>query len=106
MNSKTTVPESARKAMHWLEGKIVYSLGFGAVFILLTGAALLYFSGVLTPSVQIVRIAYGEGGPVRKDFLEQMAIHGKERHLDIRLVSTEGMDDTLNRIHQNAVDLG
>jgi len=95
-----------KRVLHWLEGKIVYSLGFGAAFLLLTGAVLLYFSGALTSSAQVVRIAYGSGDPVRKQFIDEMAIHGKRRHLDIRLVTTDGTDQTLSLIDQNVVDLG
>jgi TRAP-type uncharacterized transport system substrate-binding protein len=84
--------------------KVFYSVGFAVVFLLLTGVGLVYFMG--PSSVQVVRIGYGAGGPVRKYFLEQMAEHGKTRHLDIRLVPTEGTDQTMTLIDQNGADLG
>jgi TRAP-type uncharacterized transport system substrate-binding protein len=91
--------------MHWLEHKIVYSVGFGVAFLFLTGAALFYF-GMRTPPPQIVRIAYGTGGAVRRYFLEQMAVQGRKRNLDIRLVATGSTDDTLTAIDQNGADMG
>ena len=98
--------EPARKGIGWLESKVVYSVGFGVVFLLLIGAGLFYFSGAGTPPVEVVTIGYGAGGPVRKYFLDQMAIHGRKRHLDIRLVATEGTDQTLSLIDQGGADLG
>ena len=92
--------------MRWLEGKIAYSAGFGVVVLLLVGASLLYFGALRSPSVQVVRIGYGAGGPVRRYFLEQMAIHGRRHNLDIRLFATGGTDETLTLIDQNGADLG
>jgi TRAP-type uncharacterized transport system substrate-binding protein len=92
--------------MHWLEGKIVYSVGFGVIVLLLIGVSLFYFGGIGPSSPHVVRIAYGAGGPVRKYFLEQMAVHGKKRNLDIRLVATEGTDQTLSLVDKNGADLG
>ena len=92
--------------MRWLEGKIVYSVGFGVIVLLLVGASLVYFGRLRPPSVQVVRIAYGSGGAVRKYFLEQMAVQGRKRHLDIRLIATEGTDETLTLIDRNEADFG
>ena len=89
--------------MKWLEANIV---GFSTVFLLLTGAALFYLIALGTTSVQVIRIGYGTGGPVRKYFLDQMAVQGKQRNLDIRLVPTAGTDQTLSLIDQNRADLG
>ena len=81
-------------------------MGFGVIVLLLTGAGLAYFAVVRPPSTQIIRIGYGTGGAVRKYFLEQLAIQGKKQNLDIRLVPTEGTDETLSVIDQNGADLG
>jgi hypothetical protein len=40
-----TAPKPATTAMRWLEGKIVYSVGFGVFFMLAVGAGLFYFYG-------------------------------------------------------------
>ena len=106
MSLKNASPTSAGKAIHWLEGQIVYSMGFGVIVLLLTGAGLAYFAVVRPPSTQIIRIGYGTGGAVRKYFLEQLAIQGKKQNLDLRLVPTEGTDETLSVIDQNGADLG
>jgi hypothetical protein len=73
---KERAPEVARKAMWWLGGKIAYSVGFGVVVLLAVGAALFYFSARATAKPQVDRIGYGAGGPIRKHFLEQMALRG------------------------------
>jgi TRAP-type uncharacterized transport system substrate-binding protein len=99
-------PAVARKAMWWLGGKIAYSVGFGVVVLLAIGAALFYFSARATARPQVVRIGYGAGGPVRKHFLEQMALRGKDHHLDIRLFETGGADQTMSLIDQKVADLG
>ena len=95
-----------RAAWRWLEKKIAYSVGFGVVFILGTGAVLLYLHERAKVSDLVVRIAYGAGAPVRKRFLDLMAAEGKSRHLDIRLIPTSGTDETLTAIDQGTADLG
>ena len=55
MNPGNAKPASTGKAMNWLEGKIAYSMGFGAIVLLLTGVGLFYFA-TRTASVQVVRI--------------------------------------------------
>lgn len=105
MHSGSTAPDPAGWAINWLERKIVYSVGFGVAVLLAIGVALFYFTAGASPT-QVVRIAYGPGGTVRKYFLEQMAAHGRKRHLDIRLVPTGGTDQTLSAIDQNGADLG
>ena len=92
---------SARDVLHWIEGKIVYSVGFGVVLMLAIGAVLFYFSEARTPRVRVVSIAYGAGAPVRKRFLEQITLHGKEVNLDVRLIATESMDQTLSLIDRH-----
>ena len=62
--------------MRWLERKIVYSVGFGFFFLLAVGAVLFYLRGAREPPIEVVRIGYGVGAPVRKRFLEEMAIPG------------------------------
>lgn len=101
-----TTPKSAGTAMRWLEGKILYSVGFGVAVLLIIGAGMFYFTRASAHSTKVIRIGYGSGGPVRKHFLEQMALHGKARHLDIRLVETAGTDQTVSLIDQQVVDLG
>lgn len=95
---------TASKAMRWLEGKIVYSVGFGVLLMLGVGAVLFY--GYEHRPPRVVRIAYGSGGPVRTHFLEQMAVHGKSRNLDIQLIVTDGADQTMSLVDQDAADLG
>jgi TRAP-type uncharacterized transport system substrate-binding protein len=104
MNPRTAPLKSAGDAMNWLESRIVYSMGFGVIVLLLAGLGLFFFSGPGSRSV--VRIAYGAGGPVRKYFLEQMAAQGKRRNLDIRLVATRDTDQTLTLIDQHSADMG
>lgn len=90
--------------MGWLETKVVYSVGFGVVLMLAIGAGLFYFYA--KAPARVVRIAYGSGGPVRTHFLEQMARHGKTHDLDIRLIVTDGADQTMSLVDQGAADLG
>lgn len=98
--------DTPTSAVRWLSGKIAYSVGFGVIVLLLAGAALLYFYETAGPSLQVVRIGYGAGAPVRRRFLEQMAIHGRKHNLDIRLVATAGTDQTLTLIDRHEADLG
>ena len=106
MNPENVTPNSAGHAVRWLSGKIAYSVGFGVVVLLLIGAGLVYFYGKGGPPLQVVRIGYGAGAPVRARFLEQMALHGKQHNLDIQLVATGGTDQTLSLIDENGADLG
>ena len=92
--------------IRWLTRKIAYSVGFGVVFLLAVGAVLFYFSNARKSSVRVVRIAYGIGTPVRRRFLDQMVLHGKSHHLDIRLVPSESTDQTLTLIDQRKAELG
>lgn len=98
-------PKSARRAIRWLERKIVYSVGFGVLVLLAVGAALFYFY-IASPPPAVVRIGYGAGGPLRRHFLEQMAMRGKARNIDIQLLVTDGADQTLNLIDQKKAELG
>jgi TRAP-type uncharacterized transport system substrate-binding protein len=97
---------SAGKALNWLGHKVVYSVGFGVIFVFLTGVTLLYISGAHRTGPRVVRIGYGSTSPVRKYFLEQLALQGKQQNLDIRLISTRDSAETLSLIEQNTVDLG
>ncbi len=106
MSSRATAPTPAQRAIQWLGGKIAYSVGFGVVVLLAIGAGLVYFNARATTKARVIRIGYGSAGPIRKHFLEQMAVHGKERNLDIRLFETEGADQTMDLIDQGAADLG
>jgi TRAP-type uncharacterized transport system substrate-binding protein len=101
-----SAPPTATGAVRWLERKIVYSVGFGVVLMLALGAGLLYYRYSRQTSTRVVRIAYGSGGPVCRHFLEQMALHGRDRGLDIRLVVTEGTAETINLIEKGETDLG
>ena len=105
MGQETSAPKSSGSVIRWLEGKIAYSVGFGVVVLLAVGLGLFYVSS-REQTAPLIRIAYGAGAPVRRRFLEQMAIQGKERNLDIRLVETESTDQTLSLIDQKGADLG
>jgi len=95
---------SASRAMRWLEKKVIYSVSFGVLFMLAIGVGLFYLYG--KSPARIVRIAYGSGGPVRTHFLEQLAAEGRKQNLDIRLIVTDGADQTMNLVDQDAADLG
>jgi len=73
---------------------------------LAAGVGLFYYQRAHDPAPTVLRIGYGSGGPVRRHFLEQMALHGKARNLDIRLVVTEGTAETIALIDQGKTDLG
>jgi len=98
--------KSASTVVSWLEGKFVYSIGFGVVLMVATGAGLFYVQRAREHAVATVRIAYGAGGPVRKHFLEQMVLHGPASRLDIRLVVTEGTQATIELVEKGEADLG
>lgn len=90
----------------WLRDKVLYSIGFGLLLLTLVSVAIFYFSDFRKPDPDVVRIAYSAGGPVRKHFLEEMAVHGKKWNLDIRLVPTTSTDSTLNLVDKESADLG
>lgn len=98
--------KSASTVVSWLEGKFVYSIGFGVALMVATGAGLFYVQRAREHAVATVRIAYGAGGPVRKHFLEQMVLHGRTNRLDIRLVVTEGTQATIELVEKGEADLG
>ena len=106
MNPENVTPKSAGHAVRWLGGKIAYSVGFGVIVLLLVGAGLVYFYETREPPLQVVRSGYGAGAPVRRRFLEQMAIHGRKHNLDIQLIATSGTDQTLTLVDRDAADLG
>lgn len=95
---------TTQKAFRWLEGKIIYSVGFGVVMMLATGAGLFFFYSKRPDPV--VRVAYGTGGALRKYFLDQLAIHGKKHHLDIRVLPTAGTGATMDMIGDGSADVG
>jgi TRAP-type uncharacterized transport system substrate-binding protein len=90
--------------MQWFEKKAVHSVGFGVLFALVAGATIVYFGRPGRPVT--IRVGYGEGAPVRKDFLDNVAAGGKKHNLDIRVVTTKGTDDTVNLIDRHELDLG
>jgi TRAP-type uncharacterized transport system substrate-binding protein len=96
----------AKKALHWLQNKALYSVGFGLALLFVISLGLFFFSDFAKPKPDVVRISYSSGGPLRKHFLEEMALHGKALNLDIRLVPSENTDTTLTLIDHKAVDLG
>jgi TRAP-type uncharacterized transport system substrate-binding protein len=95
-----------RKIARWLHTKVAYSVGFGVVFLLAVGAGLFYYQMRVTGRPVVLRIGYGAVGPVRKHFLEQLVLKGKERNLDIRLVETSSTNQTMSLIESGATDLG
>lgn len=86
--------------------KISYSVGLTVLLLFLISIALFRYSDFRKPKAQVIRIAYGAGGPVRKHFLDEMARHGLKWNLDIKLVTTEGAQETLNLVDQKGADLG
>jgi TRAP-type uncharacterized transport system substrate-binding protein len=106
MSAGMSAPQSAQKAMRWLERKVIYSVGFGIMLMLAIGVGIFYYQRAQDEKPKVLRIGYGSGGPVRRHFLEQLARHGKARNLDIRLVVTEGTVETIDKIEQGATDLG
>ncbi len=95
---------TTKSAVHWLEGKVIYSVGFGIVMMLVTGATLFYFYSRRPDPV--VRIAYGTGGALRKYFLDQLTLQGKKHHLDIRVDPTSGTGATMDALDGDAADVG
>jgi TRAP-type uncharacterized transport system substrate-binding protein len=106
MSAALSAPHTATRAMRWLERKIIYSMGFGVLFLLAAGVGIFYYQRAENAERQVLRIGYGSGGPVRRHFLEQIALHGKSVNLDIRLVVTEGTAETIAKIESGATDLG
>lgn len=106
MSAASQTAGSARKAIQWLERKIVYSVGFGIVLMLAVGVGLFFYFRAEREEVQTLKIGYGSGGPVRRHFLEQLAHYGKAHQLDIQLVITEGSAQTVDLIRRGATDLG
>jgi TRAP-type uncharacterized transport system substrate-binding protein len=99
-------PGSTRKAMRWLEKKVLYSVGFGVVLMLAVGAGLFVYYRAEGAATKVLKIGYGSGGPVRRNFLEQVAVQAKAQHLDIQLVVTGGTAETIKLIEQGQADLG
>jgi TRAP-type uncharacterized transport system substrate-binding protein len=97
---------SSRTWLGWFEGKVAYSVSFGVGLMLLVGAGLVYYEYTVQSASQVIRIAYGSGGPVRRHFLEQLVKHGTAAHLDIRLTVTEGTQETLDLVASGEADLG
>ncbi|HWI17607.1 MAG TPA: TAXI family TRAP transporter solute-binding subunit [Vicinamibacterales bacterium] len=106
MSASMQAPDSATKAMRWLEKKMLYSMGFGVFVLLAIGVGIFYYQRAQDAQPKVLRIGYGSGGPVRRHFLEQLARHGKSRNLDIRLVVTEGTVETIDKIESGETDLG
>jgi TRAP-type uncharacterized transport system substrate-binding protein len=105
MSAELSVP-SAKRAMRWLERKIIYSVGFGVVVLLGAGVGVFYYQRVQNAKPTVLRVGYGSGGPVRRQFLEHLALHGKAKNLDIQLVLTEGTAQTISKIEAGETDLG
>lgn len=99
-------PGAATRAMRWLEKRIIYSTGFGVLVLVLAGVGVFYYQRAQDAKPTVLRIGYGSGGPVRRQFLEHLARHGKARNLDIRLVVTAGSAETLAMIDRGETDLG
>ncbi len=106
MSATMQAPGSAEKAMRWLERKVIYSVGFGIVAMLAVGAGLFLYYRAENAEMKVLKIGYGSGGPVRRHFLEQLALYGRQQNLDIQLVVTEGSAQTLDLIEQGKTDLG
>jgi TRAP-type uncharacterized transport system substrate-binding protein len=99
-------PGPATRAMRWLEKRIIYSTGFGVLVLLLAGVGVFYYQRAQDAKPTVLRIGYGSGGPVRRQFLEHLALRGKTQNLDIRLVVTEGSAETLEMIERGETHLG
>lgn len=97
---------SSKTAMRWLERKVLYSAGFGIVLMLAIGVGLYFYLDIGNVRPDVIRIGYGAGGPVRRHFLEQMALHGKPMNLDIQLVITEGTAETVEKVENGEIELG
>jgi TRAP-type uncharacterized transport system substrate-binding protein len=105
--ARMTIPPSANnRLLPWLQNKIMHSIGFGLVLLTVISLAVFQFSDFRKPKPDVVRIAYSAGGPVRKHFLEEMALHGRAVNLDIQLVATGSTDATLSLIDKKSVDMG
>jgi TRAP-type uncharacterized transport system substrate-binding protein len=105
MTSEGAIRTAAR-AGKWLENKLMYSIGFGAVLLIAAGVGLFYLIGDGNPSARVVRIGYVEGGVVRKNFLEHMAAEGRKHHLDIRVAATNSKTQMLSLVDGDELDLG
>jgi len=92
--------------LRWLEQRIIYSTGFGVLVLLIAGAGLFYYQRAQDAKPTLLRIGYGSGGPVRRQFLEHLARKGRARNLDIRLVVTAGSSETLAMINEGTTELG
>ena len=102
----TPARPAAKGALSWLRNKILHSVGFGLVLMLVAGVVIFKFSDFRKPHADVVRIAYSSGGAVRKHFLEEMVSNGKKQNLDIRLIPTEGADATLALIDKHGAEMG
>ena len=95
-----------RRAGQWLENKLVYSIGFGVVLLVGAGVGLFYLFGEGSPSTRVVTIGYVEGGRVRKNFLEHMALDGQRYGLDVRVSATRSTAQTLDLVDRHELDMG
>jgi TRAP-type uncharacterized transport system substrate-binding protein len=106
MSAPMSAPQSAQKAMRWLERKVIYSVGFGIMLMLATGVGLFLYQRAEIAESKVLRIGFGSGGPVRRAFLEQLAQRAKSQNLDVQLVVTEGTAETITLIEQGKTELG